>query len=186
MREEQMALYEGSEETMEEVKNEGMSDFDIMLKDKNIQSEFDRRISKALETARSKWEVEAQERENRAKIEGERLARMSEDERAEADLSMRRAELDRRERDIAIREMRAEAVAIMRDKGLPEELAACLNLSDATHMRESVTQVERAFRLAVEAGILARMCGDMPQAGAGCLNTDDMADDEYYSLGMRR
>lgn len=30
--------------------------FDDMLKDKDIQSEFDKRVSKALETAKTKWQ----------------------------------------------------------------------------------------------------------------------------------
>ena len=42
----------------------GEKSFDDVLKDKRYQSEFDKRVAKALETAKGKWEVDYQ-----AKIE---------------------------------------------------------------------------------------------------------------------
>ena len=41
--------------------------FDDLLKDKKFQSEFDSRVSKALATARAKWEESAKEQADEAK-----------------------------------------------------------------------------------------------------------------------
>lgn len=41
--------------------------FDDMLKDKDMQSEFDKRVSKALETAKTKWQKDADEKLSEAK-----------------------------------------------------------------------------------------------------------------------
>ena len=51
--------------------------FDEILSDKDYQREFDRRVSKALETAKSKWEAEAESKRS----EAEKLAQMKEDEK---------------------------------------------------------------------------------------------------------
>ena len=51
--------------------------FDELLKDKKFQSEFDSRVSKALATARAKWEESAKEQADEAK----KLSSMNKEER---------------------------------------------------------------------------------------------------------
>ena len=51
--------------------------FDEMLKESNYQSEFDKKVAKALETAKAKW---TKEEENK-RTEAENLAKMSADEK---------------------------------------------------------------------------------------------------------
>lgn len=51
--------------------------FDEILKDKAYQSEFDKRVSKALETAKTNWEKEAEGK----RTEAEKLAKMDEAEK---------------------------------------------------------------------------------------------------------
>ena len=52
--------------------------FDEMLKDKTYQSEFDKRVAKALETAKGKWESDHQAKLEAAKTEAEKMAAMNE------------------------------------------------------------------------------------------------------------
>lgn len=49
--------------------NTGDLSFDDILKDKEYQSEFDKRVSKALETAKVKWEAKATIEKNKAVAE---------------------------------------------------------------------------------------------------------------------
>ena len=53
--------------------------FDDMLKDKDMQSEFDKRVSKALETAKTKWQKDADEKLSEAK----KLEKMNAEQKAE-------------------------------------------------------------------------------------------------------
>ena len=48
--------------------------FDELLKDKTYQSEFDKRVAKALETAKGKWESDHQAKLEEAKTEAEKMA----------------------------------------------------------------------------------------------------------------
>ena len=57
--------------------------FDEVLKDKTFQSEFDRRVSKAIDTAKTKWEQETKSKIDAAKTEAEKLAKMNAEQRAD-------------------------------------------------------------------------------------------------------
>lgn len=57
--------------------------FDEILKDKAYQSEFDKRLSKALDTAKTNWEKEAEGK----RTEAEKLAKMDADEKHKYELS---------------------------------------------------------------------------------------------------
>lgn len=57
--------------------------FDDLLKDKTYQSEFDKRVAKALETAKGKWETEHQAKLEAAKTEAEKMAAMNEKQKAD-------------------------------------------------------------------------------------------------------
>lgn len=51
--------------------------FDDLLKNKEHQAEFDRRVTKALETAKAKWQTEQDAAVEAAKTEAEKLAKMN-------------------------------------------------------------------------------------------------------------
>ena len=154
-------------------------DFDALLQNRNFQSEFDRRVSRALETARGKWAQETKQKIERARAEAERLARMSGEERMAHELAQREAELGEREQRIIRRELRAEAARMLSERSLPAELAQALNYESAEQVNLSMDAAEKAFRQAVQMGVEERLRGSVPsiaRSGRG----GDMSDDEYY------
>ncbi|MDY4947784.1 MAG: DUF4355 domain-containing protein [Clostridium cadaveris] len=139
--------------------------FDDILGDKKYQSEFDKRVAKALETAKSKWETEkATELEN-AKTEAEKLAKMNAEQKAKYAEEKRIAELEKREKDITTRELRAQAYETLAEKNLPKELVDILNYSDAEQCNKSIESVEKAFQSAVEKAVNDKLRGGNPPKG---------------------
>ena len=67
--------------------------FDDLLKDPDYQREFDRKVAKAIEKSKAKWQKEADEKRS----EAEALARMSSDERHEHEL--KKAEEEKSDKD---------------------------------------------------------------------------------------
>ena len=57
--------------------------FDELLKDKTYQSEFDKPVAKALETAKGKWESDHQAKLEEVKTEAEKMAAMNEKQKAD-------------------------------------------------------------------------------------------------------
>jgi len=135
--------------------------FDEILATKEYQSEFDRRIAKALDTAREKWETEAAGKIEEAK----KTAKMTAEQKADYERKQTEAELARREAEITRRELRADAVEKLAEKNLPTSLADTLDYSDAETCAKSIQAVETAFRQAVEAAVNDRLRGESPKTG---------------------
>ena len=146
--------------------------FDDFLKDKGNQAEFDKRVAKALETAKSKWDTEkATELEN-AKLEAEKLAKMTADQKAEHERKKLEKELSDREKAVTARELKAEALSFLAEKGMPAGLAAVLDYTDADKCKASIEAVEKAFQKSVESAVNDKLKGAPPKGGSGGNNTD--------------
>lgn len=152
---------DGPEDGASEVKR-----FDELLADKAYQAEFDRRVRKALETAKGKWAADHAAEVQRAAQEAEARARMTAEERAKADAEKAAHELAQREAAITRRELRAQALETLAAKGMPRELADTLNYTDADACAASLEAVKKAFIAAVAAGINDKLRQPPPKAGA--------------------
>ena len=152
--------------------------FDAILRDRAMQSEFDRRVSKALDTARAKWEQEQQRRDEALRAEILASAR----EQAEEDCRQREEEISRKEREIARRELRSAALDQLKRRGLPPELAQTLSFDDQAGMERAIDAAEAAFRSAVRQGMEERLQGMYPEAGALIPRSEDMDDESYYRM----
>lgn len=146
----------------------GDKSFDDVLKDKKYQSEFDKRVAKALETAKSKWETDYQAKIQEAKTEAEKLAKMNADQKAEYEKQKKLDELAKREKDITTRELRATAYETLAEKSLPKELVDILNYESAETCNKSIEAVEKAFQSAVEKAVNDKLRGkETPKGGQG-------------------
>ena len=132
--------------------------FDDLLNDKDYQAEFDRRVQKALGTAREKWESLMDDKLS----EAEKLAKMTKEEKAQYLQQKRENELADKEAAITRRELMAEAKVTLADKKLPISLAELLTYTDADTCKASIATMEKAFQEAVQAGIEERMKGGEP------------------------
>jgi len=145
--------------------------FDDALKaNKDYQSEFDRRVTKALETAKAKWAEEEAAKLAEARTEAEKLARMNAEEKAKHESEKREKELRDREAALSLRELKAAAASTLAEKGLPNELLNSLSYTDAESCNKSIEAVEAAFRAAVQAGVEDRLKGkETPKTGGAVL-----------------
>lgn len=148
--------------------------FDELLKDKTYQSEFDKRVAKALETAKGKWESDHQAKLEAAKTEAEKMAAMNEKQKADYERDKRIKALEQREREITTRELKATAYETLAEKGLPKELAEILNYTDADLCKASIDAVEKAFNSSVVNAVNEKLKGttQTPKKGEGVKGTD--------------
>ncbi|WP_224168784.1 MULTISPECIES: DUF4355 domain-containing protein [Eubacterium] len=145
--------------------------FEEILSNKDYQAEFDRRVQKALETQRSKLEVLFDEKAT----EAEKLAKMTEKEKAQYLQQKKEKEMADREAAITKRELAAEAKNTLAEKKLPASLAEVLNYSNADACKQSIEAVEKAFKEAVEASVEERLKGDKPPKKAPSRDDTDLA-----------
>ncbi|MCD8286490.1 MAG: DUF4355 domain-containing protein [Clostridia bacterium] len=136
--------------------------FDDFLKDPKHQAEFDRRVNKALETSRTKWQAEMDTKMAEAKTEAEKLAAMNAEQKAQYEQEKKNSELNAREQQITKRELMATAKEQLADKGLPTSLADVLDYTSAEACTKSMDKVAKAFQEAVEKSVNARLSGGQP------------------------
>ena len=106
----------------------------------------------------AKWKSEQEAKENEAK----KLAKMNADEKQKYQLDQREQELANREQAIARKELTAEAKAMLSERGLPVELVAVVDLSNAEAVTESVASIQKTWEDAVQKGVSDRMKGSAP------------------------
>ena len=121
------------------IKEDAPMSFDELLEDKEYQKEFDRRVSKALETAEKTWQEKAEAR----KAEAERLAKMDEDQKKSYEY-----EKVSKERDSAVSELNAyrlkdESIKQAREKGVDLSLMDTLDYTKET--AESISKKIEIF-----------------------------------------
>lgn len=147
---------------------EGTKSFDDLLKDKAYQSEFDKRVAKALETAKGKWSTEQQKAIEDAKTEAEKLAKMNAEQKAQYEKEKQEADFNKRMKDLTTRELKAEAYEQLAEKSLPKELVELLNYESADTVKASMEAVEKAFQSAVEKSVNEKLKGKgNPKTGDG-------------------
>ena len=141
--------------------------FDDFLKDPKNQAEFDRRVSKALETSRSKMQAEINTKVQEAVTEAEKMAKMNAEQKAQYEREKKEKEMADREAAITKRELMATAKEQLTEKGLPTSLAAVLNYASAEECSASIEAVGKAFQEAVEKAVNDRLSGGKPPKKAG-------------------
>lgn len=102
--------------------------FDEILGDKTYQAEFDRRVQKALETARTKWEADEQTK----RTEAEKLAKMDAEQKAKYELKKANDERDSALAKLNAYELQSTAIKIAQEKGLDISLLEDIDYSKQT------------------------------------------------------
>lgn len=121
---------EQEKEIVEETKNvdDKPLSFDEILGDKTYQAEFDRRVQKALETAKNKWEAEEQTK----RTEAEKLAKMDAEQKAKYELKKANEERDSAIAKLNAYELKNTAIKIAQEKGLDISLLEDIDYSKQT------------------------------------------------------
>ncbi|MBS0941309.1 DUF4355 domain-containing protein [Leuconostoc mesenteroides] len=149
--------------TLPDGKTNDNADDQLTFTPQEFDSEVDKRIAKALETAKSKWNEEKQDEINRA----EQLAKMSADERKEAEDKAKAEYLEKREKELNMREYRYEAKHQLEENGLPDSFVDMVLSDDPATTKNNITAVRSEFDKAIEVAVTERLKGKTPQVGGG-------------------
>ncbi|MGI6201758.1 MAG: DUF4355 domain-containing protein [Christensenellales bacterium] len=129
------------------------------------QDEVNKLVQTRLAREQQKWQQEYETKLAAERTEAEKMAQMSAEQRAQAEQSKREAKLAAREQEITKRELRAQALETLAEKGLPKELADALAYTDADACNASIDAVAKAFNSAVAKAVDGRLRQDPPKTG---------------------
>jgi hypothetical protein len=122
-----------------------------------VESMIDSRISKAYE----KWQKKA----SAQVTEAEKLARMSESEKASYEISQREKALADKEKALAVQENKIQAAKVMSDKGISLAFLDFIVSDDADAMMENIKLFQKELAKNIEAEVRKRMASGTPKVG---------------------
>ena len=143
--------------------------FDDFLKLEGNQSEFDRRVQKAIDTAvtnaQTKWKTLTDDKVS----EAEKLAQMTKEEKVEYQNKKLEKELADLKRQNAITEMAKTARKMLADEeiNIPDELLGHLVSESAEDTKTVVEAFAKMYKAAVQAAVKDALKGNPPKAGTG-------------------
>lgn len=129
--------------------------FDEFMADKANQAEFDRRVNKALETARNTWDEDNKKKQ--AEIEA--TAKLSAEERAKKQLADITKERDELKSSIAKRDMKQKGLDYIKSKGYNDMIADLVDLSgydSEDNMNKSIDDLNAKLSKAITSGVNAK------------------------------
>lgn len=132
---------------------------------KKIEAESDRKLQKALEKQKKEMRAELEKELKEQKAEAERLAKLSEKERNEIEWKKKEDALDKREQELAKKELKAQAITELHEKKLPSSFADFLLSDDGKKTFENIGNFKTAFDEAIEGAVNERLKGDPPKVG---------------------
>lgn len=146
----------------EEVDNTGTTEADKTF----TQDELDHIVQERVKRAVAKAQKDAEDKIKQAQSEGERLAKLTKDERAKEEEAKRLADLEAREKAIAVKELRIETQSLLSDEGLPIEFLDVVMADTAESVKDNIASIRKVFDEAVEKRVNERLTQDKPRRGA--------------------
>jgi len=129
---------------------------------KMLQAETDRKTSKALETAKAKWQQEFEAKLEAEKSEAEKLAKMSESERLQAQFEAEREQFEKERAQFKKAQLEAETIKQLSNEGLPTEFANYLLAEDAETIKSNIDSFKTKWVETIEKAIDERLKGHTP------------------------
>lgn len=121
-----------------------------------LQSETDKRVSKALKTQQRKYEKQMS------------LAKLDGDERAKAEKDNRIAELEEQLAQFHIERNKSELKSVLSTRGLSAEFADIVAISDDIEASQAnIDKLDKLFKAAVKAEVERRLAGNAPKGNGG-------------------
>ena len=123
-------------------------------------------VQERVQRAVAKAQKAAEDKIKQAQSEGERLAKLTKDERAKEEEAKRLADLEAREKAIAVKELRIETQSLLSDEGLPIEFLDVVMADTAESVKDNIASIRKVFDEAVEKRVNERLTQDKPRRGA--------------------
>lgn len=152
---------------------------DVLKNNPAFQSELDRRINQAVETA-TKNERERQKLiKDQMQDEVLRVSKMTDAERESYFKTKEEKKAMEREADLTRRELTLDARSMLQDKHLPEGFLELLNYTDKDACKKSVDVLDVAFQQAVHDAVEEKLKGNQPPKDAKTEGSEPSAESEY-------
>lgn len=172
-----------TQNTVTEQGTETKKTFDELLKDKEYQSAFDKKITQSLQTAKAKWEEELQTK----KAEAEKLAKMDEDQKKSYELEQERTRANKAEIALNAYKLKDETIRQASNKGIPLELIQTLDFEKETaeSINSKLEIFEKTYKTEREKAISEYSKEPPPKTGDKIDSQDNLSGYEKFLKNIK-
>lgn len=123
------------------------------------QEQLNEIISSKVKHLDKKYEERIREIVNKERIEADRLAKMTAEEKEKELISRYKNEIEAKEKALRIREAKLEATSLLNERQIPIDLADFVIDSDIEKMKTNIEKLEKMYKKAIEKGINEKLKG---------------------------
>lgn len=127
------------------------------------QEELGKKLSAERNKLREQFDKELEDKLNAAKADWEKQAKMTEDERATAAQKAKEEALAERERQVTLRERRAEATTMLSEKNIPTAFVEYVLDEDADKMAEKIDTLTKTWSDELKKAVKGAVSGNTPE-----------------------
>lgn len=150
--------------------------------DKLLQSESDRKTTKALETAKAKWEEEYKQKLEEEKSEAEKLASLSAEDRAKASFEEQKKQWEKEKAEYLKDKMMGETIKQLSSEKLPVDFATYVFADTAEEVKTNIEAFKTAWNTALDEAITERLKGKTPSLGGSVGEVVKMTKADFNKL----
>lgn len=136
-----------------------------------LEAEVDRRVNQA----QLKWAAGLDEKLSAAKTEGEKLAKMTADQRAKAEFEQQRTNFENERAQYQLERLEFEAAKQLGEQNLPISFAKMCVGKDAEQTKANIDTFKKEWSNALQAAVNDRMKGTPPKTGGSTGTNADAA-----------
>lgn len=161
---------------------EGKKTFTQEEVDKLLQSETDKRVTSAINTAKSKWEAEYTKKLESEKSEAEKLAKMSEEDRFKAELEKEKELFEAERQEFQKAKLDMMILKELSHAGLPTEFKDFVTADKAEEVSNNIKTLNELWGNAINKAVDERLKGRTPKTANTTVSTGVMSKKEFASL----
>jgi hypothetical protein len=148
---------------------------------KMIDSSADKRVTQALKTAREKWESEVTEKIQKERTEAEKLAKMTEAERLQAEFDKQKQSFEDERKSFLKEKLELQTVKTLQSEQLPAEFSGFVMSDSAEQVSENIKLFKEQWQKAIEKAVDERLKGSTPKSSntSTTIKAEDFAKMNY-------
>ena len=151
--------------------------------EKMLQAETDRKVSKALETAKAKWQEEFQAKLTEEKNQAEKLAKMSESERLKAEFDKEKQAFETERQQFLREKLELQTVKELSTLGLPTDFSTFVMADNAEAIKENISILKEQFEMAIEKAVAEKLRGHTPKTATQTGTT--VTKEQFKKMGYK-
>lgn len=150
--------------------------------EKMLQSEADKRVSKALETSKAKWQAELEEKLKAEKAEAEQKGKMTEAEKWQHEFEQKEKAFQEEKQQFLKQKLEMHTVKELSAVGLPIEFSQFVTGESEEDIKTGIETLKAVFDTAIEKTVSEKLQGHTPKGATKIQAVNTVTKEEFKKM----